>query len=133
MSSCGGLDRERALIAFAQFWALVQGCRCQKYSVDASPRTLYVTRSISRLYISRPINPKISSLSSSDRPRYMQISIFCHANPHRNGSLTVDAQLAMPNHLLNLSLLLQILQRLPCQTSIDLETIDERGDGYEAI
>ncbi len=39
----------------------------------------------------------------------------------------------MPNHLFDLSLLLQITQRLPCQTTIDLESVDERGDCDEAV
>ena len=39
----------------------------------------------------------------------------------------------MPHNLLDLSLLLQIIQRLARQTAIDLETIDERGDGDEAV
>lgn len=47
--------------------------------------------------------------------------------------LTVDAQLAVPNHLLDLSLLLQIIQRLPCQAAIDLQSVDERGDCDETV
>lgn len=39
----------------------------------------------------------------------------------------------MPHHLLNLALLLQIIQRLPRQTAVDLQAIDERGDGDEAV
>ncbi len=39
----------------------------------------------------------------------------------------------MPNNLLNLPLLLQIIQRLPRQTAIDLQPIDERGDRDEAV
>lgn len=39
----------------------------------------------------------------------------------------------MPNHLLDLSLLLQIIQRLPCQAAIDLQSVDERGDCDEAV
>ncbi len=39
----------------------------------------------------------------------------------------------MPHHLLNLSLLLQITQRLACQTAVNLEAIDEGGDGDEAV
>lgn len=45
----------------------------------------------------------------------------------------VDTQLAMPHHLLNLPLLLKITQRLPRQGSIDLQPIDERGNGDEAV
>ena len=39
----------------------------------------------------------------------------------------------MPHHLLNLSLLLQIIQRFPRQAPVDLESIHERGDGDEAV
>ncbi len=39
----------------------------------------------------------------------------------------------MPNHLLDLSLLLQIIQRLPCQAAIDLQSVDERSDCDEAV
>jgi len=48
-------------------------------------------------------------------------------------SLTVDAQFAVPNHLLDLSLLLQIIQRLPCQAAIDLQSVDERSDCDKAV
>ena len=39
----------------------------------------------------------------------------------------------MSHHLLNLSLLLQIVQRLPGETAIDLQSIDEGGDCDEAV
>ena len=39
----------------------------------------------------------------------------------------------MSHHLLDLPLLLQIIQRLPRQTAIDLQTINERGDGDQAV
>jgi len=39
----------------------------------------------------------------------------------------------MPNNLLNLPLLLQIIQRLPRQTPIDLQPINERGDRYQPV
>ena len=39
----------------------------------------------------------------------------------------------MSHHLLDLSLLLQIIQRLPCETPIDLQSINERGDCDEAV
>ena len=51
----------------------------------------------------------------------------------RRDSSRIDAQLAVPNHLLNLTLLLQVIQCLPCETSIDLQSIDERGDGDQAV
>ena len=39
----------------------------------------------------------------------------------------------MPYHLLDLPLLLQVIQRLPRKTAVDLQSIDERGDGDEAV
>lgn len=39
----------------------------------------------------------------------------------------------MTNNLLNRPLLLQILQHLSRDRSIDLHAIDERGDGYETV
>lgn len=39
----------------------------------------------------------------------------------------------MPNHLLNLALLLQIVQRFPCQAAIDLQPVHKRGDRDEAV
>ena len=39
----------------------------------------------------------------------------------------------MSHHLLDLSLLLQIIQRLPCETAIDLQSINEGGDCDETI
>ena len=41
--------------------------------------------------------------------------------------LTVNAQLAMTDNLLDLTLLLQIVQGLASQTAIDFESIDECG------
>ena len=39
----------------------------------------------------------------------------------------------MSHHLLDLALLLQIAQRLPRQATIDLEPIDQCGDGDEPV
>lgn len=39
----------------------------------------------------------------------------------------------MSNYLLNLTLLLQVVQCLPCETPIDLQSIDERGDSDQAV
>lgn len=47
--------------------------------------------------------------------------------------LTVDAALAVPDHLLNDTLFLQVLQRLPSKRSVDFQTIDEDGDGDETV
>ena len=39
----------------------------------------------------------------------------------------------MPNHLLDLTLLLQIIQRFPREAAIDLQPVHERGDCDEAV
>lgn len=39
----------------------------------------------------------------------------------------------MANNLLDLALFLQVLQTCPCQRAIDLESIDESGNGDEAV
>lgn len=39
----------------------------------------------------------------------------------------------MPNHFLDLPLLLQIVQRFPCQAAVDLQSVHERGDCDEAV
>lgn len=39
----------------------------------------------------------------------------------------------MPNHLLDLSLLLQIIQRFPCQAAIDFQSVHEGGDCDKAV
>jgi len=39
----------------------------------------------------------------------------------------------MPHNLLDLSLLFQIIQRLPCKTTIDLKSVDEGGNCDEPI
>ena len=39
----------------------------------------------------------------------------------------------MPNHFLDLPLLLQIVQRFPRQAAIDLQSVHERGDCDEAV
>lgn len=85
------------------------------------------------------IHPHISTtlLSSSHSPRYSKTLASHLQTPlvvtPKNKKLTVDAQLAVPNHLLNLPLLLQIIQRLPRQAAVDLEPVHERGDGDEAV
>ncbi len=62
------------------------------------------------------------------------ISLFrLFQSPKGKDTLTINAQLAMPHHLLNLALLLQIVQRLPSQTAVDLQPIDERGHRDEPI
>lgn len=39
----------------------------------------------------------------------------------------------MSNHLLDLTLLLQVIQRLPCETAIDLQSVHERGHCDETV
>lgn len=39
----------------------------------------------------------------------------------------------MPHHLLDLPLLLQVIQCLPCQAAIDLQSVDECRDCDEAV
>lgn len=46
---------------------------------------------------------------------------------------TVDAQLRVSYNLLDLTLLLEIRKRFPGQRSVDLKTVDEGGDGDQAI
>lgn len=46
---------------------------------------------------------------------------------------TVNAQLAMPHDLLDLPLLLQIIEGFAREGTIDLEAIDEGGDGDETV
>jgi len=37
------------------------------------------------------------------------------------------------DHLLDLSLLLEVLEALACERAVDLESVDEGGDGNEAV
>lgn len=46
---------------------------------------------------------------------------------------TVDAQLAVPNDLLDLALLLEIRKGFPGERAVDLQPVDQRGDGDEAV
>lgn len=39
----------------------------------------------------------------------------------------------MSHNLLDLALLLEIVQRLPCQAAVDLQSIDEGRDGDETV
>ena len=39
----------------------------------------------------------------------------------------------MPNHLLDLTLLLQIIQRFPCEATIDLQPVHEGRDCDETV
>jgi hypothetical protein len=46
---------------------------------------------------------------------------------------TVDVHLGVTNNLLDLSLLLEISEGLAGQAAVDLETVDEGGDGDETV
>ena len=46
---------------------------------------------------------------------------------------TVDLHLAVSHHRLDHSLLLEVLQALPGERAVDLEPVDEGGDGHEAV
>jgi len=53
--------------------------------------------------------------------------------PSREEEHTVDLHLAVCDHLLDLSLLLEVLEALACERAVDLESVDEGGDGNEAV
>jgi hypothetical protein len=46
---------------------------------------------------------------------------------------TVDLHLAVSHHRLDHSLLLEVLQALAGERAVDLEPVDEGGDGHEAV
>lgn len=46
---------------------------------------------------------------------------------------TVDLHLAVSHHLLDLTLLLEVLEALPGERAVDLEPVDERGDRHETV
>ena len=48
-------------------------------------------------------------------------------------SHTVDIQFAVPHHLLDLPLLLQIVQNLPRQAAVDLHPVHEDRNGDEPV
>ena len=50
-----------------------------------------------------------------------------------SGQPTVYAQLGVSDNLLDLTLLLEIGERSPCERAVNLETIDEGGYGDEAV
>ena len=69
------------------------------------------------------------SFRSSHLPRYYCALAQLLPKLPFTQNLTVDAQRAVPDNLLNQPLLLQISQSLPRKTAIDLQPIDEGGDG----
>jgi hypothetical protein len=46
---------------------------------------------------------------------------------------TVDVQLGVTNNLLDLAVCLEISQCFPCERAVDLQAVDEGGDGDEAV
>ena len=84
-------------------------------------------------------------LRSRHRSRYstIQVSLVYSTSPFLSSpfpqpsknqkTLTVNTQFTMPHHLLNLPLLLQIIQRLPRQTPIDLQPIHQCRDGDQPV
>ena len=48
-------------------------------------------------------------------------------------SRTVDVQLRVADNLLDLAVLLEVVEGFPCERTVDLETIDEGGDGDQAV
>jgi hypothetical protein len=48
-------------------------------------------------------------------------------------SRTVDVQLRVADDLLDLAVLLEVVEGFPCERTVDLETIDEGGDGDQAV
>ena len=63
----------------------------------------------------------------------LAIQVLASVSQTARSKLTVDAQLAVSNHLLDLSFLLQIIQRLPCETAIYLQSIHKGGDCDETV
>jgi hypothetical protein len=53
--------------------------------------------------------------------------------PGRQRGRTVDVELVVSNHLLDLTLLLEVGEGLSGEGAVDLETIDENGDGDETV
>lgn len=49
------------------------------------------------------------------------------------GKRTVDLHLAVSNNLLDLTLLLEVLEAAAGKRAVDLETVDEGGDGDKAV
>jgi len=48
-------------------------------------------------------------------------------------ALTVDVSRAMTDHLLDLPFVLKVIQRFPCERSVDFQPVDEDGDSDKAI
>jgi len=94
------------------------GRRCQEYSIDATP-SICRPHEVSSSALSPPTlhhlpySAAVTALATKPLA-----NIPTTPSPPR--PLTINAQLAMTHHLLNLPLLLQIIQRLSCQTAIDL-------------
>lgn len=65
-------------------------------------------------------------------PPFRHVAHVCTEVEYR-GARTVYAELGVLHNALDRSLLLEIIERLPGQRSVDLEAIDECGDGDEAV
>lgn len=46
---------------------------------------------------------------------------------------TVDLHLAVGDNRLDHALLLEVLEALSCQRAVDLHSVDESGDGHQAV
>ena len=107
----------------------------QKNSTDATTQRLPCRPHISN------IPSSTCALSHSHIPVYsaavtalaIQVLAPSPKSQQSRSPLTVNAQLAVPNHLLNLTLLLQIIQRFPCKAAVDLQSVHERGDCDETV
>lgn len=49
------------------------------------------------------------------------------------GRHTVDAELGVTDNLLDLTVGLEVGKRFPCERAVDLQAIDEGGNGDEAV
>jgi hypothetical protein len=49
------------------------------------------------------------------------------------GPRTVDVELGVSDNLLDLTVGLKVVERLPCERAVNLQAIDEGGNGDEAV
>lgn len=59
--------------------------------------------------------------------------IFQSQRRQQKGKRTVDVQLRVTNDLLDQSLLLEVGQSLAGERAVDLETVDQGGDGDQTV
>lgn len=74
-----------------------------------------------------------SSLGSTNDTGCKHLVSFCIDACLNRPSHTVDLQLAVSHHLLDLALLFEVLEELPGKRSVDLESVDERSDCHQAV